>query len=116
MAADLRDFRGKITVETDVWLEAESRLTGRDKQEIVRVLLHERAATELLTDLVDAGYDGTLVSTDSAGTVLYEIRIGPFAELEEAQGASRSIAGASGLESPLSAMPWQLRQPPIVAR
>jgi general secretion pathway protein D len=64
---------------------------------LAAVYRSERAATELLTELVDAGYDGTLVSTDSAGTVLYEIRIGPYEEFEDAQKASDSMAGAFGL-------------------
>ena len=33
MSQPLRDFRGKVTVETDVALEAEHRVTGRDKSE-----------------------------------------------------------------------------------
>jgi len=36
MAAELKDFRGRITVETDCVLEAESRASGRERQEIVR--------------------------------------------------------------------------------
>jgi len=47
MAAELRDLRVKITIETDVWLEAEARTTGRDKPEIVRDLLHRHAETAL---------------------------------------------------------------------
>lgn len=40
---DLKDFRGKITAEADCVLEAESRVTGRERQEIVRQILHEWA-------------------------------------------------------------------------
>jgi hypothetical protein len=43
MAADLKDFRGKITPEADCALEAESRSTGKDRQEIVREILHDWA-------------------------------------------------------------------------
>ncbi len=39
----LKDFRGKITIEADCVLEAESRTTGRDRAEIVREILHEWA-------------------------------------------------------------------------
>ena len=45
----------------------------------------EAAAMETLTALLDAGYDGTLVSREAHGVVLYELRIGPFDSLEEAQ-------------------------------
>jgi len=43
MSAELKDFRGKITAETDCVLEAQSRVTGVDRSEIVRNLLHKWA-------------------------------------------------------------------------
>lgn len=43
MAADLRDFRGKITDLAWCYLEAEHRATGRDQSEIVREILQEWA-------------------------------------------------------------------------
>lgn len=47
MALDLKDFRGKITPETACALEAESRATGKQQQEIVRQILAEWAAKRL---------------------------------------------------------------------
>lgn len=44
MSQELKDFRGKITVETDCVLDAESRITGKDKSELVRGILAEWAA------------------------------------------------------------------------
>lgn len=43
MGIELKDYRGRITPETDCVLEAESRSTGRDRQEIVRDILHDWA-------------------------------------------------------------------------
>lgn len=43
MSIELKDFRGKITAEADCVLEAESRSTGLERQEIVRNILHEWA-------------------------------------------------------------------------
>lgn len=43
MSAELKDFRGKITTETDAVLEAINRTDGRDKSEIARQVLHEWA-------------------------------------------------------------------------
>jgi hypothetical protein len=43
MGIELKDFRGRITPEADCVLEAESRSTGRERQEIVREILHEWA-------------------------------------------------------------------------
>lgn len=40
MGIELKDFRGRITPETDCALEAEARSTGRDRQEIVREVMH----------------------------------------------------------------------------
>ncbi len=59
MSAELKDFRCKITVEADCVIEAEARSTGRDKAEIAREWLHEKAkerihAAKLLDNLLRA--------------------------------------------------------------
>lgn len=64
---------------------------------LAAVYRSEAAAQQLLTELVDAGYDGTLLASESGGGVLYEIRLGPFAGLREAQFAADAITGAFGL-------------------
>ena len=45
--ADLRDLRAKVTVEADAVLDAESRVTGKDRSEIVRDVLHARASERI---------------------------------------------------------------------
>lgn len=47
MSLELKDFRGRITVETACILESESRATGRDRQEIVRQILHDWALQQI---------------------------------------------------------------------
>lgn len=47
MSAPLKDFRGKITPETWVVLEAMQRTDGRDHSEIVRDVLHKWALQQL---------------------------------------------------------------------
>ena len=47
MSADLHDYRGRITAETHCALEAISRATGQDRQEIVRDLLHKWATEQI---------------------------------------------------------------------
>ena len=47
MSAELIDFRGKVTVETDCVLEAENRVTGDDKSVIARKVLHEWALQKI---------------------------------------------------------------------
>ena len=43
VAADLKDFRGKISLLAYAYLEAESRTSNRDLQEVVREVLHQWA-------------------------------------------------------------------------
>ena len=57
----------------------------------------EAAAMQTLTDLVDAGHDGTLVSGQVGETVLYEVRLGPYRTLEEAQRIGNTVARSHGL-------------------
>jgi hypothetical protein len=49
VSAPLKDFRGKITPETDAVLEALNRTSGRDKSEIVREILHDWAVKKIDT-------------------------------------------------------------------
>ena len=60
------------------------------------------SATSKLTVLVDAGFDGSLVSTENGGVVLYEILIGPFDELTQAKHASQILREAHGLSPSIS--------------
>ena len=43
MSIELKDARLKITPEIDVWLEAESRASGKDRAEIMREVLQATA-------------------------------------------------------------------------
>lgn len=47
MSVELKDFRGKITPEIDVALEAEARVSGRDRADIAREILHAWAVKKL---------------------------------------------------------------------
>lgn len=48
MSAELRDFRGKITLESDLALDAMSRAFKRDKADIVREVLHNWALRKIM--------------------------------------------------------------------
>jgi hypothetical protein len=61
---------------------------------------------ETLTTLVDLGYDGTLVSGELEGQVLYEIRIGPYDSLDAAEAAGHVLQRSEDLT------PTILVQPP----
>lgn len=63
MSLELRDLRAKVTAETDAVLLVESRISGKDRSEIVRDILQEWAqqrihAAKLLTSLLER--DGLL--------------------------------------------------------
>jgi len=57
----------------------------------------ESAAIESLQQMIDAGYDGTLISGGMDGTVLHEIRLGPYPSVEAAREAAGVIREAFGL-------------------
>lgn len=48
MSAELRDFRGKITVEADVALESVAQAFKRDKSDVAREVLHNWALRKLM--------------------------------------------------------------------
>lgn len=47
MGIELKDFRGKVTPETDAVLEGISRATGQDRSEIARNVLHKWALEQI---------------------------------------------------------------------
>ena len=51
----------------------------------------EAAAATALQQLIDAGHDGMLVSEDRHGTVLYEVRLGPYADQGEAERTAATV-------------------------
>jgi general secretion pathway protein D len=59
----------------------------------------EADAQRALTALIDAGYDGSLVSVAAGGAVIHEIRLGPYARLEDAQQAGAAVERSHGLKS-----------------
>jgi general secretion pathway protein D len=71
--------------------------SGRAYAVLAGVFRDQEEASHLLTQLLDAGYDGTLVSGDVGGTVLFEVRLGPFSDLESAEGAADVVGQGFGL-------------------
>jgi general secretion pathway protein D len=62
------------------------------------VLRDEQGAVALLTELVDAGWDGTLITADAGDGPTYEIRLGPYASLEESQRVAEAVGRAERLQ------------------
>ena len=54
-------------------------------------------AAALLTDLIDSGHDGTLVSAPFGETVVYEIHLGPFETLQHANTVGEAVKRSHAL-------------------
>jgi general secretion pathway protein D len=61
--------------------------------------MDEDQATETLTRLLDAGYDGTLVSSESDGQLMFSVQLGPFDDAAEAERTSQTLDAAYGYSS-----------------
>ena len=57
----------------------------------------EEQAVAVLTELIDLGYDGALLTADRAGALLYEVRVGPYDTLDAARLAIRVLERGQGL-------------------
>jgi len=65
----------------------------------------ERAATDLLVALIDAGYEGELVSSTAGGVLLLEVHVGPFDSFSDARNAGEQIGRAHGVTPSVVVMP-----------
>ena len=100
----LRDHSGRYSPERREELERQFGEERRRAEEIagvdanrsaygLRVKLYdnESDATSALLDLLDAGYEGTLMSDNAGGRVVYELLTGPYTELKAAQAEAEVL-------------------------
>ncbi|MCG8589939.1 MAG: SPOR domain-containing protein, partial [Proteobacteria bacterium] len=64
--------------------EREEALTSKRYGVRAGVFRNDEEATALLTQLLDGGYDGTLVSNEIDGLLLFEVVVGPFEDAKAA--------------------------------
>jgi general secretion pathway protein D len=64
---------------------------------LAAIFRSEQAAQKQLTELVDAGYDGTLLSNDQGGAVFYELRLGPYDTTGQANHVAEAVRRGYGL-------------------
>ena len=70
MSADLIDLRAKIDELTDTWLHCKEAKLGKDRSEVVRILLHDLAFSEVreATLLCNALISKGLIKEGQGGT------------------------------------------------
>jgi hypothetical protein len=75
----------------------EGRTKGPEYVVQAATLSDPEKAAALLTDLIDSGHDGTLVSAPLGESVVYEIRLGPFSTLQQANNVGEAVKRSHGL-------------------
>jgi hypothetical protein len=79
-------------------------VTGR--YEIGAGIFHDQeAAEEMLTTLLDRGYEGALLSSERDGLLLFELRVGPFDTLEETEDTAEVLRDAFELPASVIVRP-----------
>jgi hypothetical protein len=82
----------------------EAQVTAR--YEISAGVFHDqRAAEEMLTTLLDRGYEGALLSSERDGLLLFELRVGPFDTLEETEETAELLRDAFELPASVIVRP-----------
>ncbi|HBZ72594.1 MAG TPA: hypothetical protein DEP35_23820 [Deltaproteobacteria bacterium] len=69
---------------------------------LAAVYRDEAAARKKLRELLDAGFDATILTRDQAGTLVFEIRVGPFPDLAAANHAAAVLRESFGLSPSIS--------------
>ena len=57
----------------------------------------EAAAATTLTQLVDAGYDGFILTGEESGALLFQVLLGPYESVQEARDVSEAVRAGFGL-------------------
>jgi len=83
---------GEIGQTLEAQREAAQQVEVRETYVLQAAILGDPdAAAALLTDLIDSGHDGTLVSAQVGDGVIYEIHLGPYDTLAEANNAGEAV-------------------------
>ena len=93
------DRMGEIEAEREARRATDAREVESGESFMLQaaVLGDSGAAADLLTELIDSGYDGELVSTTVGESLLYEIRLGPYSSLDQAQIVGEAVQRSHGL-------------------
>jgi hypothetical protein len=93
--------------------EAELLAVERGPRYSVQALVGSGAteAMNTLQAVIDAGYDGTLVSSEIDGSMLFELQIGPYETVNEAELVSGLVRGSHGLRPLVVVVPGVEAEP-----
>ncbi len=88
-------------------LEAERLAAERAPYYMVAALVTEgeEEAMGSLQDVIDAGHDGTLVSTSLNGGMAFELQVGPYATIDQAQRVREVIEKTQALNATILVVP-----------
>jgi len=106
----LRQHNDRYPLERMLAIEAEARATAtriEAQEQAARTAPHysvqaavfgtEAAAATTLTELVDAGYDGFIVTGDESGDLLFRVVLGPYEDVERARDVADVVRAGFGL-------------------
>ena len=101
---ELEERHEKLRDEREA--EAERVAEAGIQRYAVRVasFLDENQAAQTLTALIDSGYDGTLVTSESDGNLVFTIQIGPFEDLWTADRTAQTLDAAYGHQSSVTVL------------
>ena len=69
------------------------------------VFQDEVRAADKLTEVIDAGYEATMVSGTHNGELRYELQVGPFGTLKQADDVSAVLQRSFGLDPSVTVLP-----------
>jgi len=101
---ELEEKQAQTRAEREAQAAREAQEGSQRYAVMVATYLDEREATDGLTALVDAGYDGTLVTRDSDGQLVYTIQVGPFEDLWEADRTAETLDASYGFDSQVTVL------------
>lgn len=70
----------------------------------VATFMEESDATERLTVLLDAGYEGRLMTSESNGRLVFTLEVGPFEDLWDADRAAEALDESYGFDSSVTVL------------
>jgi general secretion pathway protein D len=100
----IEEAKAETRARRDREAEESAAISGQDYAVNVATYVDESEAIEALTALVDAGYDGSLISNETDGMLVFTLQVGPFEDLWSAQRAAETLDAAYGYSSSVAVL------------